>query len=65
MSADNKTIQSQNKFCKELMDRLYKDINHLTNDKWLQGHTTCQNDIVRLRRELLELSKMLNWDYGR
>lgn len=68
MAAKSKDIQEQSRFCKELMDRLNKDIKKITSIDYyssFSGHTTCQNDIVRLRRELMELSKMFDWNYGR
>lgn len=68
MAAKSKDIQEQSRFCKELADRLNKDILKVTNVEYYgspMGHTTLQNDIIRLRRELMELSKMFDWDYGK
>ena len=51
-------------FCKDLMDRLLKDAKKyeeasLYDDK----HIVLQADIIRLRRELNEVRKKLDWDY--
>ncbi len=55
--ADLKTQRKkQSAFCLDLMERINKDIENV-------GHTVIQDDIKRLRRELLELSKMYDWDY--
>jgi hypothetical protein len=53
------------RFCKDLMDRLWKDAMKyeeagLYDDK----HTVLQADIIRLRRELNEVRKKLDWDYS-
>ena len=49
------------KFCKELMDRLvkYTDDNYNYERSWQSNHTVIQNDITRLRRELMSVSHKL------
>ena len=64
MSVDKKQIVKDIQFCKELMDRLFKDAKKyeksgLYDDK----HTVLQADIIRLRRELNDVRKKLDWDY--
>ena len=64
MNVDKKQIVKDIQFCKELMDRLLKDAKKyeksgLYDDK----HTVLQADIIRLRRELNEVRKKLDWDY--
>lgn len=55
--ADLKTQRKkQSAFCLDLMERLNKNIGKV-------GYTVIKADIKRLRRELLELSKMYNWEY--
>lgn len=61
--ATEKEIDNQNKFCKQLADRLYVDTDNFTFLKSPDNHTRIQNDIVRLRRELNVLSQMFEWDY--
>lgn len=57
----------QASFVNELTSRLVKDIEAevsiCDNDEvyTLSNYTRMQNDIVRIRRELLALSKMLDW----
>ena len=57
-------IRTQSKFCLDLMKRLNADISEAKPTRYCYGviekRTTKQNDIVRLRRELLELYKMLD-----
>ena len=57
--------KSQSKFCLDLMKRLDKDINKtkIGYGCYVYGRSRIQNDIVRLRRELLELSKMFDYAY--
>jgi hypothetical protein len=64
MSVDKKQIVKDIQFCKDLMDRLLKEAKRyeksgLYDDK----HTVLQSDIIRLRRELNEVRKKLDWDY--
>ena len=55
--ADFKTQRKkQSAFCLDLMEKLNRNIENV-------GHTVIQDDIKRLRRELLELSKMHDWTY--
>ena len=63
-------FKEQISFIDVLMNKLKRDLNegmnHFeSNDIYygLPGHHRMQNDIVRIRRELNELSKMLN-PYG-
>lgn len=57
----------QASFVNELTSRLAKDIEaevsiYDTDEVYtLSNYTRMQNDIVRIRRELLALSKMLDW----
>lgn len=60
-------IKEQIKFIDTLMNKLKidlnKSMNHFdSNDIYygLTGHHRMQNDIVRIRRELMELSNMLD-----
>lgn len=57
-----KEIMSDLKFCKELMDRLveYADKNLLDERVWYSNHTVIQDDIVKLRRELMAVSHKLD-----
>lgn len=51
----------QSSFCNTLMNRLNNDIySSKVSYGSVENHTVMQNDIVRLRRELLALSKMLD-----
>ncbi len=58
--------KKQSAFCLDLMERINKDIEkyeNATNASYPDKHTVIQTDIKRLRRELLELSKMYEWEY--
>ena len=57
-----KEIKKQSGFCLELMTRLNKEIIKSGEGSWsgMENHIRHQNDIKRLRRELMDLSKMLN-----
>ncbi len=60
-----KPVKEQCAFCYDLMRRLDRDV-HGVCVKWgcVDGHTQMQQDIIRLRRELMDLSKMLGeWGY--
>lgn len=51
-------------FCKVLMDRLYDDLKEYCSKEdayYSDGHTVIQADIKRLRRELSNLYKELNY----
>ena len=64
MSADKKQIVKDIQFCKELMDRLIKDVkNYETYGLYNNKHTVLQGDIIRLRRELNDVRKKLDCDY--
>lgn len=64
MSVDRKQIVKDIQFCKELMDRLLKDAKkHEKSGRYDDKHTVLQSDIIRLRRELNEVRKKLDWDY--
>lgn len=62
-------ISEQAIFVKELAARLQKDIeSNLDKPRLYSGmanHTQLQSDIKRLRRELMELSNMIGYQYGR
>ena len=57
-----KEIMTDLKFCKELMDRLveYTDKSYNDNFSWGSNHTVIQSDIIRLRRELMAVSRKLD-----
>ena len=58
-----KEITSDLEFCQELADRLIdlsKDKNKFGK---YQGTTVMKNDIIRLRRELLNIKHKLDWSY--
>lgn len=59
-----KEIISDLKFCKELLDRLieYTDDNYSDSNSYASNHTVIQNDITRLRRELMSVSHKLDWE---
>lgn len=55
-------IKSQSQFCTELMLRLNKEVQKAGKGLYsgMETYTRKQYDIKRVRRELLELSKMLD-----
>lgn len=55
-------VKSQATFCAELMLRLREEIQASGIGSWsgMENHVRHQDDIKRLRRELMTLSKMLN-----
>ena len=57
-----KEIRSQSKFCAELLLRLNDEIQKSEEGEWsgMKDHTRKQDDIKRIRRELMTLSGMLN-----
>ena len=63
-----KQIREQSAFCADLMQRLNDEIFNSGEGSWsgMENHERKRDDIKRLRRELLELSKMLDpWrDYN-
>jgi len=61
-SYDPYSIRSQSEFCVELMLRLNEEIKQSGEGSWsgMENHTRKQHDIQRIRRELLELGKMLD-----
>lgn len=64
MHASNEQIHKQGKFVEDLSGRLAKDVSEYSNGIY-DNHTRIQDDIKRLRRELLELGKMFNYDWDR
>ena len=68
-------IKNQMKFCSELMNRLEKeitddleefDVDDVTSKVYgIANHTRRKADIVRLRRELLNLLKLIVTDWSR
>lgn len=62
MAANKNEILKDLKFCKELMDRMVENANN--NESYLSYRTVVQNDIIRLRRELNNVKRKLDWDYG-
>ena len=62
---DKKDVVKDIRFCKDLMDRLWKDaMKYEEADKHDDKHTVLQADIIRLRRELNEVRKKLDWDWS-
>lgn len=59
---DKDAIVLQVKFCEMLLERLYKEIKDSGEGSWsgMENHVRKQDDIKRIRRELMTLSKMLN-----
>ena len=59
---DFKEIRKQMKFCTELVLRLNEEINQDGEGSWsgMANHIRKQDDIKRIRREFLTLSKMLD-----
>ena len=59
----DRQAQSQAKFVRELADRLQKAIEErsgtISGVQGMDKYTQLQSDIKRLRRELMELSKMI------
>ena len=55
-------IKSQCQFCAELMLRLNDEIHNSGEGSWsgMENHIRKQDDIKRIRRELMTLSKLLN-----
>ena len=60
-----KEILKDMEFCQELMNRLVDYTKKNYDDTYSYGgkHTVIQNDIIRLRRELNNLNRKLDWDY--
>ena len=65
MSADKKEIMADLKFCRELMNRLYTYADKHYSSGYVGNGTVVKNDIIRLRRELSEVSHKLEWAYGK
>lgn len=59
---DFDAVKSQSRFCAELMLRLNKEIEKSNDGSWsgMENHIRKQDDIKRIRRELMTLSKMLD-----
>ena len=57
--SDKREILNDMKFCKELMDRLYRFTTENYGDPYSPKNTVVQNDIIRLRRELMNVAKKL------
>ena len=59
----DRQVQSQAKFVRELADRLQKEIEAragtISGVQGMDKYTQLQSDIKRLRRGLMELSKMI------
>ena len=55
-------VRSQSQFCTELMLRLNEEIKKSGEGSWsgMENHIRKQDDIKRIRRELMTLSNMLN-----
>lgn len=64
MTVDKKDVVKDIQFCKDLMDRLLRDAKKYEKASLYDNkHTVLQADIIRLRRELNEVRKKLDWDY--
>lgn len=64
-NCDIKGVRSQCQFCTELMLRLNNEIHESGEGFWsgMENHVRKQDDIKRIRRELMTLSRMLNpWE---
>ena len=62
MKTKKEEIMKDLKFCQELMDRLveFADEYYIEEKSvWKCNHTSVQNDIIRLRRELNEVRKKI------
>ena len=61
LTKDIKSIRIQMKFCTELVLRLNDEIQESGQGTWsgMENHSRKQDDIKRIRREFLTLSKML------
>ena len=62
MKDNRKEVKEQSDFCKELMNRLADSVDKNIEENFYYGihnHSQIMNDIIRLRRELSELSKLL------
>lgn len=60
MRAKEDKIHRQGRFIDELGTRLMRDVERWNSKK---PHCQIQDDIKRLRRELVKLSKMFEWNY--
>ena len=61
-----KEVLKQSKFCGELLDHINTDLEQNLKETsdgscCVFKYTTIQNDIVKLRRELLRLRDMIDW----
>ncbi len=62
MKDSRKEVKKQSDFCKELMNRLADSVDQNIKKDFcyvIPNHSQIMNDIIRLRRELSELSKLL------
>lgn len=59
---DFESIKAQSAFCTLLMARLHGEIKASGEGSWsgMENHIRKQDDIKRIRRELMTLSKMLD-----
>jgi hypothetical protein len=59
---DIEMVKEQSSFCLELMARLDEDIKTSGEGIWsgMENHVRKQDDIKRIRRELMDLAKMLD-----
>ena len=58
---DKNKVDKQVLFCKDLMERLNDNILSARESYGaIEKHPVMQNDIIRLRRELMTLSEMLD-----
>ena len=62
---NKKEVIQDLKFCQQLMDRLvkYADKNYTSEHSYGSNHTVIQNDIQKLRRELMNVFHKLDWNY--
>lgn len=69
MMADEDEIKEQISFCGDLMDRLVleyrsKDYRFDASEEMRCKPSRFKQDIIRIRRELLQLSKMIDFRYS-
>lgn len=63
MRASKEKIHNQGCFVDALGTRLIDDVEKWNRKTFPDNHCQIQDDIKRLRRELMKLSKMFEWDY--
>lgn len=66
MRASKKEIMADLRYCKDSLDRIikYADKNYEGEHCIYSHHMVIQADIIKLRRELNEINKKMEWDYS-